>query len=333
MATTPSLTSWLLANAECLDLRVSQLDWVSEWLPGHVDFAVQMTMDGQLFEGRGTAESEDLAFAKAGGEALERIAAASVNAPSTSGFALHPDVTLASVLAKAELIERDAYFCHWLTRTPFLGIDPEAVGSVTIGQITVSAIVARLSRLGIDLSYARLITADGTAAIICVARGIRALRRPFGVVQGFGCDATLQAAIGKATVECLRTVVAWIHGTYQGGGSLTRNSFAAIRQPGPLEHERLGLSVESASLLDAYLAPSGTSEPRPYEVALACEQVPLPASIADAPVVVMRAISAHLQPAIFGHHNSTDINFARLSQFVGRVIAPSDVRLYPHAFG
>ena len=332
MALSAPISSWLLANAERLDLRATQLSWVDDWVPDIFDFAVEITVDGVVYEGRGTADSEDLAFAKAGAEALERAVVATTNAKSSNGFAVHPDIKQASRLATQELLERDAYFCHWLTKMPFIALSDSSWGKLQIGRSSIASIAARLQGMGIELTHALMKTVGGSLAVVCVTRGARS-QRPFGVIHGLGLG-QLDEALCKAILECLRTTVAWGSGNYRGGGPLDRAVFARMPAPGPLEHERLGVAVESGLKMGAYLALSAGGDTAPGDApAVQCTQVKLPEEIADAPVVAVRAVSTHLQDAVFGHAKEADINFQRLSKFAGRTMTLGDVCLAPHFFG
>ena len=333
MASSSQLNQWIFEHAKRLDLQVDRLEWVRDWCPGLTDFFVTIRVDGKIYEGRGTADSEDLAFAKAGGEALERVAAASVNAASTNGFAAHPNAKNGAALARAELIERDAYFCHWLTKTPFLSLEPNQYGTFTIGNSSVLNIISRLKSMGIDLRHAQMMTIDGSLAVVCIARGTKAARS-FGIVQGFGGATKLEDAISKATLECLRTVVAWDRGTYMGGGPLSRKSFAEIISPGPLEHERFGLGIDTAGILDSYLLSADVASASALtDFPIKCEEIPLPNAIKSAPVAVMRATSPYLQNAVFGHLKPANINFQRLDEFCKRTIGVNDICFDTHCFG
>ena len=332
MALSSPLSTWLLVNADRLDLRATQLSWVEDWVPGVFDFVVEITVGGTLYEGRGTAESEGLAFAKGGAEALERAVVATTDAKSSNGFAVHTDLGQACRLATQELLERDAYFCHWLARTPFIALPDSSWGMLQIGRSSITGIAAHLQAMGIDLAHALMRTADGSPAVVCVARGARSAR-PFGVIQGLGIG-QIEEALCKATLECLRTTVAWSSGNYKGGAPLGWHAFALVPSPGPLEHERLGLALESMFTMGRYLALSTGGNTTPGAApAVQCTQVKLPAEIADAPVVAVRAVSTHLQDAVFGHAIEIDINLQRLSQFAGRTITPADLCLDPHFFG
>src|SRR5579863_6964807 len=99
MADSKGLTSWLLDNAGPLDLRATELTWMRAWgLNDYHDLQVSIAIAGQSFTGRGTAASEELAFLKAGAEAIERAYCAAHGIYSV-GVAAHTDEIAAQVNA------------------------------------------------------------------------------------------------------------------------------------------------------------------------------------------------------------------------------------------
>ena len=78
--------------------------------------------------GFGEGENELLTFQKSIAEAVERVIYKSIKPfyglNSSNGWAAHLSEKKAKQSALNELLERDAILAHWLTKTPFLEIDP-----------------------------------------------------------------------------------------------------------------------------------------------------------------------------------------------------------------
>ena len=73
MAHTEKLGRWLIDNSDAINLQVQRSSWVRDWMPRFFDVGVQIEVANKVFEGRGFAENEDLAFLKAGAEAINEI--------------------------------------------------------------------------------------------------------------------------------------------------------------------------------------------------------------------------------------------------------------------
>ncbi len=332
MASTTLLVDWAIANAELLDLRVTRLTWVDKWLPGIWDFFVEITLNGKILNGRGLAETEEEAFAKAVAETLERSVIPV--GENSSGFAAHLTPELAKSAAVRELIERDAFFCHWLTQTPFLSQRKLTELSINIGLTTTQDIAKNAQNLGIDLVLATMHSSPPFQSVVCCAFGSNA-NKPFGVTLGLGCDLDFNIAVKQATLEALRTAIAWITGQYSGGPPLSLNEFKSLESITPLDHERLGLSLDLEDRIRKLLSEKN-SLPAPLPKSnsqIDTLQYSLAPPIADAPVVIAKADSKSLQKAFFGLTTPNKINLARLAGFKGKSLTIENICIEPHPFG
>ena len=236
------LSRWLLDNYKTLELRSTQFNWVSEWLPGFHDFGVSITIGGRIFHGRGMASHSQLAFEKAGAEAIER-AFCYENGISSSGVAAHPQIKLAQIKAQDELIERDRFFCHYLTKTPFQKMSMENFSSYSssyertegrtqtdhLGEghgggnptpstgenfaratlaggkskIDFQWIQKKLNRESVDIQVFEMTPLNETRSFICISDG-----KEMGLTVGLGasCEGA-SFAIEKAILECLINTV------------------------------------------------------------------------------------------------------------------------------
>lgn len=330
MAPAPSIADWAIENADRLDLKVDRLTWADAWIPGLWDFFVEIKVGGQTFNGRGSALTDDEAFTKAVAEAMERTAIPA--STLSSGFAAHVDVESAKSSALKELVERDAFFCHWLTKTPFLQKLDEKSCGLSLGDRAIAHIVEQAETKGVQLQIAKMKSFNRLSAYLCVASGTGAVP-PFGTVIGLGCEADPDQAIRHAVVECLRTSVAWISGNYSGGEALSRAAFERIAAKGALEHERFGLSLDAVDLLapnldslqdQIYIEPDMVAD---FTI------IELPEPVADAPLIIARATSPRVQNAFFGPVAPAHVNLIRLAEFCGRPVCLNDLRLDPHPFG
>ena len=337
MAFTSSLSDWALRNCEALDLRATRLSWVDEWCPKLIDFIVTIVADGEMFEGRGMAESEELAFTKAVAEALERCVMRHSGVYSSNGLAVHSTVECAREGAQGELIERDAFFCHWLTKKPFERILDIQGSTLDIGGAPLAEINDRIARLGIDLKIAEMQSVRPYSAFICVASGINA-PRPFGLHLGMGSHIDPSEAIKHAVVEWLRTTVAWCSPAYSGKSAITRSEFEANPLKGPQQHELLAFSMESLGKLDHLLPMQGNLAAHSPILSVQDADIQFrilekPALIIDAPIIAVHAHSRFLQDAFFGYPKPERLNLPRLSQFAGSDLKLADLMSEPHPLG
>ena len=124
MADSKEIGSWLIANSKHLDLSVKNATWIKEWLPGHHNIYVEINVNGVSTSGSSIDKSSDLAFIKAGTEAIERLVCIQNNIHS-NGVAAHIDIDKAKNNAKFELLERDSFLSHFICKEAFLAPENE----------------------------------------------------------------------------------------------------------------------------------------------------------------------------------------------------------------
>jgi hypothetical protein len=99
-----------------------ELDAACDPVSYRIQVSFRDSATGRLIAGYGEAGSEHLAYEKALSELVEREAVLSngmrFGIHSTNGVACHRLRFLAKEAARLELLERDAFLRHWLTRTP-----------------------------------------------------------------------------------------------------------------------------------------------------------------------------------------------------------------------
>ena len=194
------LSQWLLDNYKELELKATQVKWVREWLPGFSDFEVSITISGKVHRGRGIDRNQNLAFTKAGAEALER-AICNENKILSCGVATHTDLESAKLNAKTELIERDRFFCHYLTQTPFKKI------TTNVSGIDLSSLREKLKIHDVTIKIFEMKPLNGIKSAACLSHG-----KKTGVVLGLGASENKETAIKKSLIECLTNTIASLSG-------------------------------------------------------------------------------------------------------------------------
>lgn len=232
------LSRWLLDNHKALKLRATQFKWVEEWLPHFHDFEVSIVVDGRTVKGRGIDQNSDLAFTKAGAEAIERAICIGKGL-SSCGVAVHTENKLAKINARNELIERDRFFCHYLTKTAFQKKAPELkktpelpnelsgnltgegtgglAGELTsrltnepasgLAEIDFAHLQEKLNTHAVEIQIFEMSPLNSIRSMICIAQGEKT-----GLVLGLGASENSEVATQKALIECLMNVVAALYG-------------------------------------------------------------------------------------------------------------------------
>lgn len=331
MAHSNELAAWLLQNADALDLRATSFTWPSEWgLIAHFDYEVSIDLRGIRYAGRATARGEELAFIKAGAEALERAYCAGHDLKS-NGVAAHVNEADAILHARREALERDAFYCHYLTKTAFTPIDSAAFARLTSMY---PLIFAKLDEFGVSLRFYDMRTI-GEASIVCVAEGLHS-SSPWGGVIGLSSKTDFFDAAESALLECLRNTVMTIADPARE--TLSLSEFKALSQVGPHDRRKLALDLDFWRTV-APLFPSLRADvieadhPRPPDAEFIVKKLACPFSeIERAPIVVCRA-TLSASSSHRSHDNSTGNHPDRLSKFLGRPIRASDQQTMPDFLG
>lgn len=322
MAHSSKLVSWLTENASALNLQVTELSWPREWMLALSDLEVSIEVEGRTFRGRGTDAEEELAFVKAGAEAIERAFCAGHGIHSV-GVAAHTEEIAARFGAERELFERDAFFSHFLTRTAFSPVKPDAPVVAKFAGVFSAATDAsiRIRFFRARCSY--------QAVVVAVAEGARA-RPSFGGLVGLGCAPTEDAAMQSALVECARNVAAIL--LAEGREPMSLEQFAKI--PGPTSEDRQRLALDQSYWNKvAHLFPETPSELSSDGASVVqplFERLSSPfRAFETAPLVVYRAQFVNVG-ALNGRNPST---LARLSEFKGKVLTEAHLESLPDFLG
>ena len=329
MALHAQITDWIVARAADHDLQVMDLQWPSVWAPGFAAMSASIKIGSTTYVGNGIDLSPDIALIKAVVEAIEHSVKDESGLPTSSGLAGHVTTDLAAEHALCELIERDAFFCHFLTKTPFLPVaNPDDLAAAAGFDWSRVVKVAGVS--GIKLHLCGLQVPKGFHGVVCLAMGQDG--RPFGVILGLGCQHSQEAAFRKAVLECIWNVAAAVEGNL--ATPLALEAFATIEVPAVLDHLRLGLTVESATVMRRLIVPSAGKLGIPMPLSgLKLTKFLLPTAVQSAPLNFVQASSPHAQSAYFGHVTASLVNLDRLSGFTGGRFSIADLEFHPHVMG
>lgn len=333
MADSSELTTWLLNHAERINLQATEMSWVRDWgLPGHSDIQVKIDVGGMTYTGRGTAADEDLAFLKAGAEAIERTYCAGHQVHST-GVAVHTNNLAAVANVQNELNERDAFFCHYYTKTPFLPV-PDSEHSELINAN--KGAFDKIQSLGISLRLFRA-KSMGAPVFLCIASGLTAMPK-FGGVVGLGSRANEWQSIQIAFLECMRNVAAIV--TNGVPATITRANFDLILNPKSTDRQRLALNVDYWKEI-SYLFPdvgnqSDFSPPKATKASpWVIEKLSCPFDeLKDAPVVVYRGrLDESKGQTLLNTKDRSPTTMQRLSEFLRRPLTLEQLEFRPHFLG
>lgn len=336
MADRNRLITWLLENSKSLNLRATEFDWTHKWnLGAYCDFRVQIDIQGKTFTGRAMALGEDFAFLKAGAEAIER-AYCSGHSIHTTGVAVHTDADMAKENTQNELNERDAFFCHYYTKTPFFPLPQNYLYELM--QEFKGFFDATLS-LGIKYRLFRARSA-GNNVYICNASGISATPQ-FGGIIGLGSHNNDWRSIKAAFTECARNVAAVVLAD-KTPEILSEAEFSSLLYPTALDRQKLARNVDywkNVSVLfpeyeggysEQTVKPIGADR---WPWRLNKLECPFD-ELKGAPVVVFRAVldEKYGEP-IFKMRDRSPTTLERLRQFLERPVSKHELEVRPHFIG
>ncbi len=317
------LKAWMYFHRKKLQLQVSELLWPTRYDLPWFDFQVKVkNSDGQEFSGRGIALEKDIAFDKACGEAIERMivcwARENKKVLNDCGWAVHPNPEVAKEKAICEAIERDSFFCHFLTQTPFFKIND----GMMVCEFFPAKAKKHFDDRKVKISAFEMHAAAGRRAVIVVADGHRA-QSQFGLVLGLGCDRNVEIALRSATMECVRNVAAVLDGQMNVDEKVDAGSVFAT----PMDHILWALTEQCRNHMQPWFADNestansrqiNNSNPDCSDLKLV-QLVELPSLLECLPLSAFVACSSRLQRNFFDWNHERESEFVndfRLSEFV-----------------
>ena len=193
-------SKWLLDHYKNLQLEVTQLNWINKWVSGFYDFQLSIYIDGKNYIGHGVDKSIDIAFSKAGKNAVSN-AICYEHGIGPGAIAISTNYELANLSAKNKLIALDRLFCHYLTKTPFRTLNNYISG------INFSKVQQELKKDEIQIQILEMKSLNSIKSIICLSHG-----KSTGLVLGLGSSKDKSIAMEKALINCLTNTIAFLHG-------------------------------------------------------------------------------------------------------------------------
>lgn len=248
------LNAWILDNTDTLSLQVEDLQWIRNSFPGIQDMSVKIQIQGKPYEGRGHATTKDVAVQKALAEAVER-AMCLQHLESTNGVAAHYDLELAKKNALNELLERDLFLSHFLTKTPFILADEWRA-------FLPDKVFAELERAGDSLRIYKMHPTSHGQGVVCLIRGGERWGGVLGLSFGLGDESTL---VIKATLEAYRYY--WHRRSRQIlNDHHSLENFLALPKWKYEDNGRLGLNPEYFSRISSLFPEESLSSPRAQDL-------------------------------------------------------------------
>lgn len=319
------LTQYFLSKSKEFNLEVTKLSWPEIYLPGYFDYQAKISLNNQIFIGRGTAENEEKAFIKSCVEALERFVFYSSG--SSWAIAGHGKPESAEQNSYAELTGIDKVLCHHFTKTqtkPFLW--------ETMSSDFPAKQLSKMLNLGKILLKTYELTPNQDLKII-----IAVAHQPFpknikGFIAGFGAHSSIESAAVHAIIECIRNVVV----IFKEKISPPDKEF--IRSPeNPRWHFWKAQGEAALTHFKTYLEPNGTESIRLKPEPISIKDVSfteldgIKRIFPDIPLVFMQANSDKLLTPQFGEFHPDEKTMKRLETFNG-----GPVRIdasVPHFYG
>lgn len=200
MANEKKLIHWWLENQKKYQGKIKRYLWSQRFGFEFFDYRVMMTVDGVEVRGRGGDFNEELALVKGIAECLERIVCRREGMRS-NGVAAHFDLSCAQQNARLEYLERDLFFCHYLTHQGFYHLKENDLNA------HYQKIIAYYRQKKIKIEFYALGESRWNKIVACCAEGEN-YNYPFGLILGMGSSYSAQEAQEKSFLECIRNVMA-----------------------------------------------------------------------------------------------------------------------------
>jgi hypothetical protein len=325
---------WINEFNQKLGLEYSMFDWTRELDDELYDIQCVLGSTEKLLAGRGTDKVKELAIVKATAECLERYFLDRLTeADSSNGVAIHPERQAAELNALFELLERDAFFCHFLTKIPFYSIGESKVQESAL----CSGLLDLLKSKGAEIRFGQMRTDSRFSGVVCAIFGTHSANG-FGMTLGTSVKRTLEESILSALLESARSAVGYL--------SMPSDELIALRKSAtgicstPEHHLMVGLDPIYAEkfkkeFFDDTPLPVDNSEIDLSSVTISTFMPLLDDSSTgmNPPLYLSRACSSNLLSLYFGDFVASQKNLTRLGQFLGREVSHNDINKDIHPFG
>ena len=325
---------WINEYSEKLGLEYSIFDWTRGLDAELYDIQCSSKSNGKILTGRGTDKDKDTAIVKATAEVLEGYFLDRLSeAVSSNGVAIHTERQFAELSALFELLERDSFFCHFLTKTPFGSIDSTIVNDASLCR----SILDLLESKGAEIRFGQMNTDSRFSGVVCAIFGTNSTNG-FGMTLGTSVKQTLHESILSALLESARSAVGYL--------SLTSEEITTLRNAGnavcstPEHHLLVGLEKNYADRFKRAFfdtpAPILEKSELDFNDISISSFMPLideDSTTINPPLFLSRASSKSLLNLYFRDFVAHEQKTMRLSAFLGREILCDEINRDVHPFG
>jgi len=326
------LEKWIYENADKLNLKVVSYTWPRYFGLNYFDISVSMIYENKKYVGRGTASDEQNALLKASVECIERIFC-SFNKTSSNGVAAHYDKNIAQQNALNELLERDSFFCSYLTM---------AKRHLITTNIFLNFRKILELKYKIKIQYFDISAYQTHKTILAVAVGNKFVR-PFGLCIGLGTNANLDQAIYSASFEIIRNITALIFdkktkNIFQTKCPLTPTKCKVNTPITPEGHMKYLNDLSNLHLFKTWLSSTSPKLSNPVIRSsipkIQYTQLSPPQLFDKCPLYIFKASATNLfQAAYWGKTTKRKINMKRIQEYAGCDIKFDDLNLNIHPLG
>lgn len=307
---------------DSLKINISRLSWPVKYNLPIYDYQFTFTKFNQIFIGRGVSRIEEDALTKAVSESIERYLCKKFKFNNTSGLAVHKNDEAGIQVAKNELLERDLFFCHFLTKTKMKELNNQFLNESChklLDFFKTHGAHPALYKMGGEEMF----------AVCAIITGFESHLTRFGVIVGSACSNSYCMSAEKALYECMIDFISIIE---NGSKSIPLKSFLKLNSPGPHSHLRLGRNCEYAKkFLGSYKIDFNFNSIKSGELDIKTSIIEEEFSSLGLKFYV--ASGEQLQPLYFGQTSQSNINMLRLREFRGGNLKFSDINQLPHPFG
>lgn len=325
---------WIDQYNEKLGLKYSQFGWTQGLDVELHDVQCSFNFCGKLFLGRGTDESENVAIVKATAEVLERYFLDQLSVAETSnGVAVHTVQRFAELNATFELLERDAFLCHFLTKTPFSSVELSGIQESKLFK----SILKILEAHGAEVKFGQMNTDSRFKGIVCAIFGTHSASG-FGMTLGTSVRATLHESVMSSLIESARSAINYLSLNKEEVTAICRRESRHFIRPE--DHLLLGLDPAYAGrfkmdFFDTGLSPSFDCQLNLDTISVSSFQPVLDeGSLSiNPPLYLSWASSSELMSLYFGDFLVSGRKLKRLESFLGRDISAYELNKNVHPFG
>lgn len=320
MENSKKIIEWSLKYSDELFLQVEYYTGLKVFFKDLFDVGIFIKIYNKTYYGRGSDENEEVAYCKALSEAIERSILAIYNLKNSNGLAVHPDLNIAIKNAQNELVERDAFLCHYFLNQ---GFDEVKINNPKINLA--------ISHLNFKVKFYELCRSKNSVGILCSFNG-KDFIKPFGNIMGTACGEDLDEVAEKALVEALRTFT--FFNISAAPFSISEQEFFNTEDIDFSHHGKLSLDLIYSEKFELFLNNFKTSIDCSYSKEIFKDIVldPLLFPFPNVPLFFVKSSSDYLQNIFTGPTTAEEINWVRLNQLGRGIVNISNINLTPHPF-